>query len=37
MCNIIVDITNKEIKIDDEVILNINPIYVDSSIRRDYK
>ena len=37
MCNIIVDITNKEININDEVVLDVNPIYVDSNIRREYK
>lgn len=37
MSNIIVDITNSNIKLNDEVILPINPLYVDSSIRREYK
>ncbi len=37
MSNIIVDITDSNIKLNDEVILPINPLYVDSSIRREYK
>lgn len=36
MFNITVDITGKKIKINDEAILDIRPMYVDSSIRREY-
>lgn len=34
--HIIADITNKNIKIGDKAIFNINPKYVDSNIRREY-
>ena len=31
------DITNKDIKIGDKVIININPKFIDSSLRREYR
>lgn len=34
--HIIADITNKNVKIDDEAVFNINPKYVDSGIRREF-
>ena len=36
MCHIVVDITNSDVKVGDEVIANINPIFVQSSIKREY-
>ena len=36
MCNIIADITGKNIKIGNNVIFDIYPGYIDSSIRREY-
>lgn len=36
MYNIIVDVTNIDIQLGDEVILDINPILVDSSINREF-
>ena len=36
MYNVTVDITGKNVKINDEAILNVNPIFVDSRIKRDY-
>ena len=35
--HIIANITNKNIRINDEAIFNINPKYVDSGIRREFK
>ena len=37
MYNIVLDITNTDIKIGDVVKININPILIDSSIRREYR
>ena len=37
MYNVTVDITGKNVNINDEVKLNINPIFVDSSIKREYR
>lgn len=37
MCHIAVDITGKDIKINDEVKISVNPIYVNSNIERIYK
>lgn len=31
------DITNKDINIGDKVIININPKFIDSSLRREYR
>ena len=35
--HIICDITNKDIKVGDKAVFNINPKYVDSKIRREYR
>lgn len=35
--HIICDITNKDIKVGDKVVFNINPKYIDSKIRREYR
>lgn len=37
MYHITIDITGTEVKVGDEVILDISPLYVDSTIRREYK
>ena len=37
MYHVTVDITGKDVKINDEVRLEINPMYVDSKIRREYR
>lgn len=37
MYHITVDVTGKDVNINDEVKLCVNPIYVDSRIRREYK
>lgn len=36
MYHAIVDITNSDVKLDDEVILDINPLNANSDIRREY-
>jgi len=35
--HVVCDITNKNIKIEDNVIMKINPKYVDTSINREYR
>lgn len=37
MYHITVDITGKDVKIGDEVKLNVNPIFIQNTIRREYK
>lgn len=36
MCHVAVDITGKNIKLNDEAQISVNPIYVDSNIERVY-
>ena len=36
MYHITVNVTNSNVKVGDEVILDVSPLYVDSSIRREY-
>lgn len=36
MYHIAIDITNSNVKIDDIVYLDINPLHVDGKIRREY-
>ena len=35
--HVICDITGKDVKIGEKAIVNINPKYVDSNIRREYR
>ena len=37
MYHITIDVTNSNVKIGDEVILDVSPLYVDSNIRREYR
>ena len=36
MYNVIADITGKDININDEAKFNVSPMYVDSTIRREF-
>ena len=36
MFHVSVDVTGKDVKINDEVIFNVSPMFVDSSIKREY-
>ena len=35
--HVVCDITNKNINIEDNVIMKINPKYVDTSVKREYR
>ena len=37
MCHSIVDITNTDAKIGSKVIINTNPIHIQSSLRREWR
>ena len=37
MYHITVDVTGKDVKIGDEVKLNVSPIFIQNTIRREYK
>lgn len=36
MFHLTVNVTNSNVKIGDKVVLNVNPLYIDSDIRREY-
>ena len=36
MYHLVIDITDSSISINDEVIIDVNPLYIDSKIRREY-
>jgi len=36
MYHLAIDVTNSDIKVNDEVIIDVSPLYVDSKIRREY-
>ena len=35
--HVICDITDKEIQVGDKAVFNINPMFVDSSVKREYR